>query len=259
MNRLAAHAGILVLLALLGLGVAQLVAAQTSSSPTSMAQVGPPSTMSPEKAALAQHHDELTPPANFPDRGLTTAQKEQKHRELRAAFEARYRTWFAAYVGRNPDVRSLQRRPMMATFLGVQPDLAKAVAAADAIVSGAARSIQFSADGGATVVFSAQQVLKGTVGPDVTIAMVGGPRPEPDFVTAYLAYADAAPLLLPGDRAILFLQRSGAPNVYEVQSYSGYYRTEGGTVGALPENPFAKEVQGLSETAFVARVRQLVR
>ncbi len=78
---------------------------------------------------------------------------------------------------------------------------------ADLIVVGTARAVQFRADGDTLVTFAVERSLKGAADEAVVIAVAGGLRPAADGRGAP-ALTDSAdvPLLLPGERAVLFLR-----------------------------------------------------
>jgi hypothetical protein len=66
-----------------------------------------------------------------------------------------------------------------------------------------------------------------------------------------IADSPAEPLLLPGSRVELLLQR-GADGVFEIQSVTGMYYLTTGRVRALGLNPFAAAVDGQSEKQFTS-------
>jgi hypothetical protein len=88
--------------------------------------------------------------------------------------------------------------------------------------------------------------------------MPGGPWPSSpsfDFATAELEYHIHAPLLVTGDRAVLLLEVIAKTGELEVQGVSGHYKVEAGRVNPLEYNRFRADIDGLTETAFVDRVR----
>jgi hypothetical protein len=66
--------------------------------------------------------------------------------------------------------------------------------------------------------------------------------------------ADGA-LLLPGDRALLFLQANGSGG-YVIQSISGWHAVVGGVVHPHALNPWARSVDGETEAVFIQQVKQ---
>lgn len=191
------------------------------------------------------------------DVGLTDAQREQNYAAGRSEFQARYEQWLAQFVGSGRDPRALPKRELAAIYTPPKPDLATAVDAAELIVVGNTVSVRFEATTSALVTFAVEQVLKGVAGPTVTIQQAGGPMPDRAWGGGTLAIAANAPLLLPGDRAILFLHRDTG-GTYYVQSFTGMYRIENGVTDALEGNPFLPEVDGLPDKEMILRILEEV-
>lgn len=105
----------------------------------------------------------------------------------------------------------------------------------------------------ARVTLKIDRVLKGSTGSTLEIAMGGGPAPAGNWDEVHLVFDENAPLLLPGDRAVLFLEYEDSIQSYLVQSFSGEYLVDSaGNVQALEINPFAAEVNGRSLDEFAA-------
>lgn len=81
--------------------------------------------------------------------------------------------------------------------------------------------------------------------------------PNRDWETGRLVYAADAPLLLSGDRAILFLERAADHDEWFIQSFTGMYRIERGVVQPLDGNPFRGEVDEMRVETFVRRIQGL--
>lgn len=194
-----------------------------------------------------------------PDAGLTDAERHAAISDARDAFHARYEAWLAEFVASGRDPSTLPQSEMMVSYPPPLEDLPTAVDQATLIVIGTSRAISFEPMAGATVTFEVEQALKGPPGDSVRIQQGGGPMPGPDWSldTGTLGYAPGERLLLPGDRALLFLE-TAAGGTYHVQSFTGIYRLEDGAVAALDLNPFGAEVDGSTESDFVARIRDLV-
>lgn len=111
-----------------------------------------------------------------------------------------------------------------------------------------------------SLTFTVERNLKGNVGAEVSIRLMGGPAPTTAQVGSggVLLYAENTPVLLAGDRAILFLQRVGTSSVYDIQNSTGGYRIEAGKVRAVDLNPFRSAVNGQTEQEFIANVLRLV-
>ena len=198
-----------------------------------------------------------------PHAGLTDAQRQAAIATVRAQTRALHAAWLQDFVQRGRDPRSLPRQPLSAFYDTPAKDLAAAVANADAIVVGTVRSTRFAlieADVMTFVTFAVERTLKGTVSNEMTIRQLGGPAPTRGQVGSpgILLYAENTPVLLAGDRAILFLQRAGTPDTYDVQNITGGYRIETGRVRAVDINPFRGAVSGQTEQEFIANVQRLV-
>jgi hypothetical protein len=112
---------------------------------------------------------------------------------------------------------------------------------------------------GADVTIAVSQVLKGQAGNTINVLQGGGLVPADDAAWAssdwhgvLIADIDCAPLLLPDDSVFLFLTpwRQG----FEQESWTGAYYVRGGTIQALPFNPFASQVNGLSPGEFATAI-----
>ena len=174
----------------------------------------------------------------------------------RNEFHARYRAWLDEFIASGSDPRDLPQSPIMAYYMPPLTDLPSAIGEATSVVVGTASSVSFHHGGGATVTFVVDRTLKGELGDSVTIEQGGGPMPNPDWESGTLAYAENAPLLLPGDRAILLLEPADG-GAWWVQSFTGIYRIEGPVVRALDGNPFRGDVDGMPLETFVTRIQEL--
>jgi hypothetical protein len=141
-----------------------------------------------------------------------------------------------------------------------QPNLESAVEDAEIIVVGTAAELEYK-EHSTVVVFQVESFLKGDSIDQQTLRiwMSGGPEPRRDFAfeSATLTYSVAAPLLLPGDRAVLLLQNHARIGLY-VQDFSGHYLVKNGRITPLPGNEFRNELSGLTEGSFVTRLTSLV-
>lgn len=199
------------------------------------------------------------PKAQDPCQGLSSAQCQTLIASSQKEFETRLSQWLAQFNSPDADLSSLPKVPLSADYPPPYPTLAEAAKAADAIVVGTAQGVSFEPQWQASVTISVQQVIKGAPPATLTLRQGGGPQPYLDWTSAVLAVADADPLLLPGDRALLFLKAGAVTGSYEAQPWTGHYRvSDGGKVSALPQNPFASDVEGLSLNALAAKVQAAV-
>lgn len=126
------------------------------------------------------------------------------------------------------------------------------------MVLATASAVRFDSDAvlGARVTLKIERILKGSTSPTLEIPMGGGPEPAGTWEEVILGYEENAPLLLPGDRAVLFLEYDQRTKSYGVQSFSGEYLVDAaGKVQALEMNPFAAEVNGKTVDQFAAAIR----
>jgi hypothetical protein len=131
---------------------------------------------------------------------------------------ARMEVWLADFNTRDVDLRSLPTAELMADYLTFPETLDDAIAAADAIVVGQSRDITFQLHSWAPVEFGIDQSVKGPLFGETIVMQPGGPEPYPDWDGGVrLGIARPDPLLLPGDRAILFLEFHEDSRWYEVQ------------------------------------------
>lgn len=134
--------------------------------------------------------------------------------------------------------------------------LPEAVARADRIVVGRVSHYTFGS-WGSSISVVCESTLKGPATPTVTVPVAGGPFPaDATFSTAVLMESEAAPVLLPGKRAVFFLEASPPDGGLWIQGFSGQYEVVGGAVQPVSGNPFGDSIRGMSLADFVARIRQ---
>lgn len=215
---------------------------------------GTPST--PEASPAGVVSDEKSGQRVNPDAGLGDEERHAKYTSLSALFWERYEAWAAAFNEADIDLRSLEQGEVDGSWMLPEPTLAIAVAKAELVVEVEAVSIEFGAHFSVTE-FAVRSTLKGDVGDSITVHLNGGAYPHESwsFESAILGSAPNAPLLLPGDRAVLFLAQDANLGRYVIQPGSGFYRVEDGLVVPLEMNVFGDEVAGLSVAEFGAAVR----
>lgn len=241
LRRLGPRVALLAAIALIGVGAAQLVLAQTSPPDRSL-------------------------PVADPYAGLTDAEKQAAHEANTAGYQQRYADWLERFVALDIDPGTLERLTFHGRSVEPRATLAEAVGDADLIVHGAAENIAFEFHHMyplASVVFRVESSLRGDAAPGETIVVrfAGGPHPtsgdfRPD--EAFLIYDEAAPLLLPGMEALLFLQRAEGvpfkPGEYTPQNFTGVYLLEDGRTTALDGNPFGGAIASQAPAAFPALI-----
>ncbi|HSP53995.1 MAG TPA: hypothetical protein VLS25_00275 [Dehalococcoidia bacterium] len=184
--------------------------------------------------------------ANHPDAGLSDIARQEQYGAARNEFEGRYLQWLSEFLASGTDPWPLPRVEIQDRFVEGAQSLQAAAIRADVIGIGVVEAVRFEPYGARTQ-FRLTDALKGNSG-TYTIAQTGGPFPNHDWESGQLQIAPNDPLMRPGTRALLFLQRDTGPDVYHVQSYTGHYEITDGRVRALPLNDFAEAIDGKSET-----------
>lgn len=185
-----------------------------------------------------------------PDAGLSDAQRNANYANLRASFDARYAKWVANLDLSKIDLYSLPHAELNVQVVPGQPTLRAAKSKADWIVVGTAVSLKPTVNG-TLVSLAVSRSLKGGQTSSITLRQASGLRPTADWTGVFIADSPGEPLLLPGTRVELFLQKS-PDGVPEIQSITGMYYLGASGVKALDLNPFAASVDGQAESVFVA-------
>lgn len=195
-----------------------------------------------------------------PDVGLSDEERMEKIAKFRVEFDKRIEEWFATFDFDSLDLASLERQEMMALHVPPSPDLPAAVSAADAIVLGRVTEVAFDPSG-TIVSLTVEQTLKGLgLSRVIRVRQGSGLWPTPDWKGATISDDSGDPLLLPGQRALLFLDSyEGQGAEFEVQSMTGHYRLRPEGIQPVDLNPFANAVRNEPEAAFTGRITALVQ
>ncbi len=185
---------------------------------------------------------------------MSDAQRAQAIQASRSEFEAHYQSWLASLDLSKVPYRSLQHRDELGLYDPPAPTLADATARADVIVLGTVRSIRPTAFDGSYSTLDIKQAIKGSPVTTLIVHQGGGLRPTPDWKGMFIADAPDAPLLLPGDRVVVFLQQRGEGNV-DIQAFSGLYHVESGSTVSAKGNPFATQIDGKSESGLISAIQ----
>lgn len=200
--------------------------------------------------------------SNPPDASAlaSPSRPEDANKKAEKEFFERYYAWLDSPAAQSMDLRSLPRGVMLADFLPGEATLDAATARADFIVIGQAIDYNFGS-WGSSVTLKVESVLKGQAATMLTVSLPGGPQPaNADFTKATLVEGEAAPILLPGDRALLFIQRSADGEEVSVQPYSGHFRVDPmGRVHPLAGNAFGRDLDGADVAQFSMAIAQRVR
>jgi hypothetical protein len=187
-----------------------------------------------------------------PDAGLTDAERTAKYEQLEAEHRARFTAWLECLDFSKLDLELLPRGGATVGYLPGEPTLAAAVDRADAIVLANVAACTITPSGGVEITLDVQETLKGD--PASTLVLTQGTiQPTEDWSGAVLVEYENAPMLFPGDRAVLFLQKDETG--YYVQSISGWYQVVDGKSEASPLNPWGSEAAGGTEAQFIELIR----
>ena len=190
-----------------------------------------------------------------PDEGLSDAERHVLYERLRSEGDRQYREWLANLDVGALDLRSLPRGELPASYMPGESSLSEAVAKADLIVGGTISDFRPTPFSGIDTVINVQRTIKGSVGSTIVITQSGRLQPTADRSGIEIGEAANGRMLLPGDRAVLFLQKTEpageASGGYYIQSFSGWYQAVGGKVQSNPFNTFGASVEGKTEAEFV--------
>jgi hypothetical protein len=197
---------------------------------------------------------------------LTDAQRNALYQSNNAQFQSKLNAWYAHLNTKTLDLHHLQRGGMMANF--APPEAAKfsdAVAGATVVPTGTVTDIRTTPWSVGTlpesyVTVRVEALTKGSAPGTVVIHQLGGIVPSLDWTRAEIEDADPAPVLLPGDRAMLLLRSdSRVSGDFVTEGYTGEYLiNNAGAVTAVPGNPFASQVAGMSISALQSLARTSV-
>jgi hypothetical protein len=189
-----------------------------------------------------------------PEAGMTDAQREALHQQQRTAFEDRYKAWLGSLDPSTIGWASLPRNSIAAGYAPPAPTLAAAIANADDIVIGTVtsmRPVMF----GTYSTLALDRTVKGSLPATTVIYQGGWLMPTADWKGASISEADNAPLLIPGDQALLFLTKDPRGDL-EIQGFSGYYRVKDGLVAPLRIDGFETGFRGKAVADVAAAIQQ---
>ena len=190
-----------------------------------------------------------------PDAKLSDAERDALYQRLRIEGDRLHREWLATIDIDALDLGSLPRVEMPALSLPGESSLSDAAARAHVIVAGKVSEVRPTQGVAIDTVFTVEHAMKGTVGSTIAISQAGRLQPTQDGSSVEIVQAANAPLLIPGDRAVLFLQETesagGASGGYYIQSSSGWYQVVDGKIRASPVNTFAASVNAKTEAEFL--------
>lgn len=221
--------------------------------------VGVVLTLSAVGVGYGQLGDSKTPRRD-PDLGLPFAEREAKYAAEWDGFTKRLAAWTSSFDPASVDLTSLNRSELWAMTEESKPSLDESVAAADRIVVGQVKELRPDLTNmiGTIVTVDVEQTLKGESRRLIEIAQSSTFYPTPDWKGVMILDTLGEPLMMPGNRYLLFLQDVPDSNPV-IQLFSGYYELKGGVVRALDLNAFKAEADGILESGFLAKVDSAVR
>jgi hypothetical protein len=165
-----------------------------------------------------------------------------------------YVNWLDDFNRSGINPRSLERLEEQVDFAPPPATGEEALKAAYLIVSGTATDVEFRPSphdvGEVIVTFAIDGVVAGNVsGDSITLSFGGGPHPVPESLgephNAVMSYLPAAPLLLPGDHALLLLGPASSGNAqFEPKAWFGVNPIEAGRVTTNEANPLRSMLEG---------------
>jgi len=168
-------------------------------------------------------------------------------------FETHYAAWLASLNVSRLNLHALQRSDSTAAFAPPQvASLTEAVQSATFVVKVRAMSLRPTTFNGSYVTVSVDATYKGTTPSTIEIHQGGGLRPTRDWKQVLIVDSADAPLLLPGDRAYLFLQQMGSELI--IQPFTGFYQLDRGNVSSLIGNPFRADLAKKTEAEMASAI-----
>lgn len=196
-----------------------------------------------------------------PDAGKPAAVVEAEHQQQWEAFQARYASWVTSAEVRALDPRSLPRGELAASWPPGPPSLNVAVKNAGQIVSGQVVDVEFQPDLSTLVTMDVTATAKGSPVTQAKFVQGGGLMPTEDWSGAKLVEGAAEPLLLRGDRAVVFLETipTNKGDRVTIQPWSGLYKVTDGRITPVEGNNFGSTLRGKPEGEFLETVRRTDR
>jgi len=198
-------------------------------------------------------------PAPNPFAEMSSEQQATAIATARASFEQRLEVWMANLDISTLDLQELPRAEAMVLSQPGKATLDEAVDAATAIIIGTVTGLR--PDRFSTVItVNVERSLKGNIARrPIQIIQGSGFQPGLDWSGVVIADHPNDPLMLPGTRAVLFLQKSSSPDAeFSIQGFSGHYELKAGSVTVLGGNTFGAAIAGEPEATFVSQILSAV-
>lgn len=218
-------------------------------------------------ACLPPPGEQKPPPMPTPDTRATD-ERATEYIDGFNDFMARRARWIEAFQAAGKDASTLCRSPVMASYAPGPASLTAALQQADLVIEGAVTTVVYTPAGTmgtvrVVAIYKASDAATARLGTprpaEVQVSLGYSPEPGPGFSldTGRLAFHESEPVLLPGARAMLFLQLGRVEHLppFAIQSFTGGYAIDAsGRIVPVPHNPFAEQVRGLPAAQFVALI-----
>lgn len=205
-------------------------------------------------------------PPPDPYQNGTTSERATAYTQGLQSHMARRAQFIQNFQASGQDPAKLPRIIKAASYVPPQPSLTDALKNADLVVDGTVTKVAFTPSQTiATVQVSGTQKISpaatsrlgGTQPTQVQVSLGYSVEPDPSYTTGKLVVPENEPVLLPGNRAKLFLraENAGSTPQFSIQSWTGGYTiSANGTIVPVTGNPFASQIQGLSVAQFTSRI-----
>lgn len=195
-------------------------------------------------------------PFSDPDAGLPDAERLAKYERAEKEGEVRYAAWVECLkpILNTVDLRSVPRYAINIDFGPGRPSMPDAVAKAELIISGTIVNFDPSPHGGTFTTVAVDEALKGYAASSITFFQGSRVSPTDDGLGVTVSEAPNEGLLVPGDRAILLLQR-GSDGNYHIEHVTGWFQIVDGLVKANYFNDWRASVVGKTEAEFVDMIK----
>src|SRR5450759_1060860 len=171
--------------------------------------------------------------------GMTAEERDALHEAQFAAWQQKYEAWIADLDVSTLNLAKLPRKEQMVELKAPPATFAQSVTAADSVVRGKVTGIRPTTEG-TWVTMRVEKVLKAKGKPGTVTFLQGSTfEPNTDWTGAVILDSPGGPLLLPGDRALVFLT-THPDGTLSLREPAGMYLIDAkGTAHAAGYNPYA--------------------
>jgi hypothetical protein len=195
-----------------------------------------------------------------PDEGRTPDEVRDAQQANSDAFWNRYTEWVRDQNATGRDPKTYPVLESLATAAQPPLTLDDSVAAADLVVVGEVGTLEFRETADAIVSIRVDETLKGDAVQSVNVVTPSHLMPQDgESWDPAVVEVPAFPTLYPGDRVVLFLQRTlSDPDTFTPQPWTGIYRNDEGNLIPAPDGPFVETLRDTSVDDFVDDVKRHV-